>query len=328
MLVRPELQALRVDDRPQRAIQHRLVAQAEAWRSLGAGAGLADELSRFAAGAPLAGLPRLGALFAPAGDAADAADDLASAVVEWLVAELAAAPLGQVPLRHQCDRTCATLVLAHCPTATLVLQAVDGAGLARHPAARSASFTATETWERVLAGRASALRVTAAQQGRDRAALVSQTVALRAGDMAFRSGKTEARLLTAVPGVLVTLKLQRSDGSGAPSREYALDDGRLLHQAAGSPRDSRLELTAALLGRMERADAAPLLAALAVERGSPQLRWQVLRECLALDSGAGFAALAALAGRGDDPLAQPAQALRQQLLHTYPQLAGVEPCPA
>jgi hypothetical protein len=102
----------------------------------------------------------------------------------------------------------------------------------------------------------------------------------------------------------------------------------LLHQAAGSPRDSRLELTAALLGRMGRSDAAPMLAAMAEERVSAHLRWQALRECLGLDSAAGFATLTLLAGRDDDPLAGPAAALRSQLLETYPQLAGISPCPA
>lgn len=61
---------------------------------------------------------------------------------------------------------------------------------------------------------------------------------------------------------------------------------------------------------------------------SPHLRWQALRECLGLDSGAGFAALTGIAQRSDDPLAAPAGALRAQLLEAYPQLAEVNICPA
>ena len=108
----------------------------------------------------------------------------------------------------------------------------------------------------------------------------------------------------------------------------SLSDGALVHQAAGSPRDSRLELSAALLGRMGRKDAAPLLAAMAEEHGSAALRWQALRECLGLDSAAGFVVLCRLSQNAADPLAAHAGALRAQLLETYPQLAGACPCPA
>ena len=112
------------------------------------------------------------------------------------------------------------------------------------------------------------------------------------------------------------------------TREYRLADGRLVHQAAGNPRDSRIELMMALLGRMDRADAAPLLAGIAQEQGSDALRWQALREALALDTLAGFQALTAIARSDDDALAPAAGTLRSQLVETYPQLAGVEPCPA
>ena len=77
---------------------------------------------------------------------------------------------------------------------------------------------------------------------------------------------------------------------------------------------------------MGRTDAAPLLAAMAEEDGGQSLRWQALRECLGLDSGAGYAALCRIAARPGDPLAAPAQALGQQLLAIHPQLAKATPC--
>ena len=141
-------------------------------------------------------------------------------------------------------------------------------------------------------------------------------------------GQSEVQLVSQVPATLAMLKLQRRVCAGAVTREYALADGRLVHQAASSPRESRLELTAALLGRMGRSDAAPLLAAMAEEHGSESLRWQALRECLTLNTAAGFATLSRIARQADDPLAAPAGALRAQLLESYPQLAGVSPCPA
>ena len=112
------------------------------------------------------------------------------------------------------------------------------------------------------------------------------------------------------------------------TREFRLADGTLAHQAAGNPRESRFELAAALLGRMGRSDAAPLLAAMAEEHGGQSLRWQSLKECLGLDSGTGFAALSRIAAQAGDPLAAPAAALRAQLLERYPQLAEAVRCPA
>ena len=325
MLIGPELTALRADDTPQRRIQQRLVAQSNAWRQSGNGAQLEAELLRLAGGSALDELPALAALFTPG---ALAATDLVGGVAGWLLGELTDEPLGQVPLRHQCDRTLATLVLARCHGASLALQAIDGAGLALKPRAQSVTFAANEHWERVLAGSAwvDQVRITAQRPGG--VALERSSDRLAEGMVQHRQGREAAQIFTQVQGIVVLLKLQRCDGTGAPSCEFALDDGRLLHQSAGSPRDSRLELTAALLGRMGRADAAPLLAAMAEEAGSPHLRWQALRECLGLDSGVGFAALTVVARRSEDPLATPAGALRAQLLETYPQLAEVPACPA
>ena len=124
------------------------------------------------------------------------------------------------------------------------------------------------------------------------------------------------------------LRLQRRTSAVDPVREYRLSDGCLVHQAAGTPRDSRLELTAALLGRMKRRDAAPMLAAMVEEHGSESLRWQSLRECLALDVAVGFPALCKLAEREGDPLQQPAEVLRAQLLARHPELKELSPCPA
>lgn len=324
MLIRPELMALRADDTPQRLIQRRLVDQSNAWRQNGPGARLEAELLRLASGAMLADLPLLAALFAP-GD--PAATDLVGGVAGWLLRELAEAPLGQVPLRHQYDRTLATLVLARCHGANLALQAIDGAGLALKPPAQSVTFAANENWEQLLAGSAAVEQVRIIGRTQAGVAIARERVELAAGSVTQRNGREVAQIYTQVSGIAVLLKLQRLDGSGAPSCEYALDDGRLLHQAAGTPRDSRLELTAALLGRMGRSDAAPLLAAMAEEAGSPHLRWQALRECLGLDSATGFAALSAIARRSDDALAVPAGALRAQLLEAYPQLAEVPGCP-
>ena len=74
----------------------------------------------------------------------------------------------------------------------------------------------------------------------------------------------------------------------------------------------------ALLGRMGRRDAAGLLAQIASGEGNEHLRWQALRNALALDSAVGLAALEELSGRVGDALAMPAAKLHRQLVVEHP----------
>jgi hypothetical protein len=211
------------------------------------------------------------------------------------------------------------------------LQAVDGCALAAKPAPESANFSPGETWDHILAGRAQVELVRIGRERPDSAELSREALQLRPGMVIHRNCACEAQLYRQVTGNLVVLKLQRRVGQGAIARQYRLADGALLHQAAGTPRDSRLELTAALLGRMGRRDAAPLLAAMAEEETAESLRWQALRECLALDTATGFGTLCQIAARPGDTLAAPAGSLRAQLIESYPPLAaldGASPCPA
>lgn len=284
-----------------------------------------SDLARLADGAALGVLPCLAGLFTP-GD--PSAPELVARFVDRFCGALERDPLGQVPLRHAADDFATSLQLARSGDTALLLCAVDGAALARRPVAQSANFAPSQTWERVLVGSAGIARVRLRGLRPGGADLVQADEALEPGMVSHRDGQCEALVLRCVGGTLVTLKLQRRALAGAVTREYRLVDGALLHQAAANPRDSRLELAAALLGRMGRRDAAPLLAAMADEAGGASLRWQALKACLGLDTAAGFAALCAIAARAEDPLAAPAGALRAQLIETYPQLAGIAPCPA
>ena len=323
MLLRPELQALRRDDTPQRHAQadlHRLAAQ---WRTSGGGVGLDQAMERYARGEPLGHLPPLARLFAP-GD--PAALQLTRDLTDRIAASLAAAPWGQVPLRHKLDDMTATLVLAAAGNAVLVIQAIDGAGLSRRQPALTASFSPGETHDHVLAGKAQTRLIELRSETAGQADLAVTSGWLEPGRVAQRNGAHQSLLIDAADTSLVTLKLQRRPASGSVTREFRLADGTLAHQAAGNPRESRFELAAALLGRMGRSDAAPLLAAMAEEAGGQSLRWQSLKECLGLDTAQGLAALSRIAGRSGDPLAAPAQALRAQLVQAYPQLAGTSPC--
>jgi len=297
---------------------------AAAWSRWVAGestASLLADFSAFAAGAPLTGLPSLAGLFSSDGTAARAV----RALVDALVPTLAAAPFGQVPLRHHVGSAATTLMLAREGEASLSLVALDPAGLAKAGPARSAAFAPAEEWDVVIAGHGSGRLVEdAGERG-----LLQHPLRLESGLALGRDASREALLVDGAGATLLLLRLRRLTSASRPVRELDLADGALLHQAEASARESRHEIAVALLGAMGRADAVPTLAEIAQDaRHGAMLRWQALRQCLALDTLAGFRALAALACCPDDALAPAAGALRAQLIEQHPVLAGIEPCPA
>ena len=325
MLVHPELRALRSDDTPQCAAQKALRQALADWEASPDVAAMLDDLGRFAAGAALDDCPELACLFTPGTGAARRLARNYSAVT---CTALAAAPLGHVPQRHFTDGVSSTLLLARARNVTLSLVAIDGQRLGLRPEATSASFGPNQTWEYILAGSAIVEMVECQPTGPRDARLLRHGDVVRPGSILQRDGEREARLLRRIDGALVSLRLQRRREDADATREYDLATSELLHQAAGNPRESRIELMMALLGRMGRKDAAPLLAELAQDHGSAAMRWQALRECLALDTLVGFQALSLVAAAPDDALSDPAGALRAQLVEAYPQLQELAPCPA
>lgn len=325
MIVHPDLRALWGDDTPQRVAQETLVSEVGAWYKRPHVAGLLAELETLNADGPLADCPMLGALFDPDDCSAR---ELAEEVVGLVAQGLDRQPLGHAPFRHFTDDTLSTLLLARSGNVTLALVAIDGQGLAARPEPVTADFSANEVWEHVLSGTARAELVERVFTVEDEAVLGRTPMRLAPGTVVCRDATREMLLPREVDGCLVSLRLQRRRVNAGPTREYRLSDGKFVHQAAGNPRDSRIELMLALLCRMQRKDAAPILAEMAKEDGSMALRWQALRECLALDTSTGFAALSTIARSESDDLAVPAGALRSQLIETYPQLKELDACPA
>ena len=326
MYLRAELAALEVDDAPQRRAQDRTYREFAAWRAQAESAAWGEALARFGAGADLAQCHALAALF---GSDPDPAAALVAGVTAAGVAALTAEPLSHIPLRHGGDAARATLLLGQSGDAALSLVARGGPALAAAPAPTSATFAPARHWLRVIAGSARVTRLTFGADGAiEPRPLTLGRVTLIPGDVLARDALSEALHFSGISGTLVTLDLNRRDRRADVAREVALADGAPLRQSACDPRDSRHELMAALLGQMARSDAAPALAALARTDAPAPLRWQVLREALALDTRAGFAALSAVANRPGDPLARAAHDLRAQLQAAHPQLRELAVCPA
>ena len=325
MFVRPELQALRVDDSPQRQAQADLGRILAGWREGRLGTGLDKSIGAYARGEALDHLLPLARLFAP-GDASAAL--LADTFIGKFTEALRANPWGQVPVPGKFNGVTAMIVLASAGGAALMLMAIDGEALRSRPGALTASFSPGETHDQILAGIASARLIELAGEEAGCARLSDTPCELSPGTITHRNNARQSLLIEQAATTLVILRLQRRTKRGTVTREFMLSDGSLAHQATANPRDSRFELAAALLGRMGRSDAAPLLAAMAEEQGGASLRWQALKQCLGLDTAQGLAALNRIAGQAGDELAAPALALRAQLIETYPDLAGAARCRA
>ncbi len=321
MRIDPAIAALRSDGALQREAQARLERVKAAWLAEPGTATVLQALERYGEGAALADCAPLAALVSEIG----AAHSLMGRLMGAMIGSLRENPLGHVPFRHQYADGLAVLQLAQSGRATLSL--LQYAPPKSGPAPDSVCFTDGERYEICLAGMAQARRVTVTGGGPDKAELACSSIRIAAGSCLSFAGLHETKLVDRVEGRLIMLRLSRPAAKPLPSVEYCLADGALLHRAAGECHESRQELMLAVLGAMQRRDAAPAIASLTLA-GSESLRWQALRECLALDSAVGFRELSRLARDGADPLHGPARALRRDLLAQYPQLAGVErePC--
>jgi hypothetical protein len=280
--------------------QTALSAAQEAWRSDPRCAGL---LAALAGPNPLADRAR--------------AEDFVHAFVSHVLPALFTHPLGQLPMRYGRDGGVGSLLMAREGKTLLSLIAREPGRYER----RAVGFDEGARHEIVLAGKAGG-RLVSREDG---ALRFTQCTLERGTGFALDPG-CEALLVDEVEVRLVSLRLDRLSETPSATREYSLETGELLHQSTGDPQESRLELALAVLGRMERADAAPEMAAMThFDSGaSDHLRWQALRECIALDTAAGLAALRQVAGNTADSLNRPAEVLFDQLCAAHPELAELE----
>ena len=292
------------------------------WRARPGAAEAMAELEAYGAGAALADCPQLTTMFA----CGYKAMDLVSSLFERLCDAVRNNPIGHPPFRHGFDGVASTLLLARSGRAQLLLQAREPGDHSYH----CATFSDAERRDMVLAGKGHARRIRIDGPVGERVTLVSETLIMHGGVHLAQDLSRECLLIESVETRLLTLRLMRAAAQPEPGREYSLPEGELLHMSAGDLVTSHRASMVALLGRMGRTDAAPVLAEMACAAGDSSLRWQAMRECLALDSATGFAALCQVAQSSGDPLAHEAGVLRAQLIETYPQLAQMEnaTCPA
>ena len=322
MRINSRIAALRGDRAPQRQAQAEMERACKAWSKAEGVPEILREFDRYGAGDDLDTCADLQRLLTDG--------PFATSIVQQLADTLCRAmrenPLGHPPFRIGFDGTAATILLKRSGRAQLLLQAREP-GSFDYP---SVTFSHAERNEIILsgAGRATIVR----DSGRDEklAVLCDYNLALEAGTRCSLDLTREAFFIDRAETRIVSLRLLRVAERPQPTREYARESGRLLHQSAGDLATSHRESMVALLGRMGRADAAPVLAGLTLQETDISLRWQALRECLALDTAEGYAALCRIARDEADPLSADAGALRAQLCEAHPELIQLEEalCPA
>lgn len=322
MQVHPDIAALRSDYAPQREAQAAVFQAQRAWNAEDNAAQLLEEVEIYGAGAALQQCPTLEGVFTGELEA----ERLMGLLAKHYCTAIAANPLGHPPFRNGYNGVGSSILLARSGRAQLILQA-------REPGeTESLSYTFFDAtrFDAVLAGEADARIVRKISADLNTAETSQETLSLRQGNRIALDLTSEALIVDRVQRRLVVLRLLRTEENPEATREYCAKTGRFLLQSAGDIAISRLEGIIALLGRMDRTEAAPYIGRIALAEGDTSLRWQAIREVLALDSGEGFPTLCTIARRADDPLAAKAGALRAQLLETYPQLASLEAdqCPA
>ncbi|EIZ78930.1 hypothetical protein WSK_2473 [Novosphingobium sp. Rr 2-17] len=300
---------LRQDDSDWRRGQYELTRAFRVWRADPPVARVLAAFKRFGKGAALDQSAALAALFAP--HSSEAGCFVASLMAAG-VAALDGYPLGQVPIPHGSRDAVPTLILASAGNATLALTVYDGPALAALPPPRTVRFQPVESWMRVVAGEACGEHIIRRDRSDGGTVIHSSRISLAQGDVQYRYGPREALHVRRVNGSLAVLRLERRLGDAGPVCEHSLPDGALLRQASASRDDSRSELAVALLGAMERHDAMPVMARIALNQegtAGDAVRWQALRETTALDVQAGMKLLSRIASTVDDSLSAQAMSL-------------------
>lgn len=305
MFVRDELKALRGDDREARTHRVAMEEALEDCRREPRLAAVLEELLRYGEGGDFAHCPALVALFEHTG----AARDLLRPLIGRLTALHRAYPLAQLAFRHRSQAGAHVLQIAARGHATLSLVLQDQDAGAEHIIA---TFADADQREVVLTGKANACLFEIVAEERDRVILNSVRTELQSGARMKCTGPRQSRLIKPSHDSLLTLRLARTAGRPRPTRRIDVRSGRIVHRASGNAADSRAELAMLLLGRMGRDDALPVLAT-RTRTGDAQLRWQALRQCLALDAATGLPLLERIAKDHADPLYQAARALLAQL---------------
>lgn len=313
MQVHPDVARLRSQDAPQPTCDAALAA----WRALPQVAAVRLALARLGQGVRIDDLPELACLVR---DHA-AATAFVAEFVAPMVGALRAEPLGHLSLGHAATPGMVRLRLIEQGRACLTLTVLAPRA---HLVSSSALFEDAVVHEMVVAGSGEALVHRLAG-----AVVSTETLPLVPGVDLTRDGPDTARQITAITRPLLLLQVSVEAARPGPSREIAVDDGRLITTISGCKRTSQQMMALGVLGALGHRAGISAMARVARDRSRARdLRWESLRQVLGLDAAGGLALLAELADDPADILAAPAVALQQRLRTARPDLAALMAEPA
>lgn len=316
MHIHPAIASLRNDRSAQRAMQDQFVRALSAWRSHNQAQVILDDLEAFGAGVELDQCAALDTLLS---------DHLtANAFVQiWQRSMIAAAreyPLANPDFRYRASDGLSNIVLLSSGAASLNVIAYEERSEVGLP--QSAVFSDRQTHECVLSGSAEGLLHEVRQCDGLDTVIDTCTAHWRAGAIIVTKGPCEARQVVAVNGAMQLLQLTRTGLKTKPTREYSLRDGALLKTVSGERLSSEKVMALAVLGAMEADCALDVMQGCALNTDEdPDVRWEAVRQTLAMHAARGIALLETIECCTADPLSLPAQDLRIALHETKPELA-------
>lgn len=331
MLASPALADWFGDPNAQRATVNRLQQVAERLRSAAAFANLDAALA--------------------AADSTNAASILAAAaawlergegIEAWMGELIAAAgddPFARPPLRNTANEVLTGLWVVERPLLSIMVALVPADGLAAKRTGRtgraSIAFTGQRSVYRILrSGGATVSFWDAPEIGTGfrtetggRCRLVERR-RIEDGEVIEIDGRSCGFVIDHAVSDIVYAQAMTPVGAAPLMAEYDADSCECVGASSADEASSRIELMLALLRTMERADAAPVFEA--VLASAPfHLRWQAMREFLALDADAALPHLRRMAA--GDPHPEVRAAAAETLRHFFEETAADEeriPCHA
>ncbi|MEM7689411.1 MAG: hypothetical protein AAF291_10355 [Pseudomonadota bacterium] len=283
----------------------------EAWFASPRVQAVIEALGRYGAGASLEACPALGRCLCDYG----AARELVAPMIEGLVRALTRDPLSEAPFRFKVSHGLATIQLLAARGATLGLSAYEP--IANTQTADTALFSDREVHEIVLSRVARGVVHTRIGAGR----IATQKRVWRAGETLSVNASTQARQIHKVERSALLLQLTREPARPRPTRLVSLTSGETLRTASGDKSASQAVMALGVLGALGERGAISVMQETALNREEdPDVRWEAARQTLGLEPERGLKVLERLSEWSEDPLAEPARALRSQLLEAQPEL--------
>ncbi|MEP0191437.1 MAG: hypothetical protein ABJP70_12530 [Erythrobacter sp.] len=314
MIVHPSIAKLRGDRAAQHRARSRMQAAVMQWRNSAIATALCGALKGYSSGADL---KDCNALFQTMNEVS-AARILIDTWQKSFASALEDEPLAEMPFRNRVQGSIATIQLLSQDKATLSLCAIPrGETLSGQD---TVVFSGRETRELIVDGSATGT-LHRLSDASDTAKLTNSDAVWQAGD-AIQSSPTSGRSILHVEQSLLILQVSRAPNCPQAAREFSVRDGRHSRSASGDEWVSRKFMALGVLGALRRNSATNEMAHVALDASLDRdLRWEAVRQLLALDAGSGMRLLGELRTKNHDPLGEPAANLAAQLVANHPQLA-------